>query len=73
MTALSIRMKDFDSNEIFVLSDYNLNDSLTGLDFIEAQRLQGQSALITGQAEDQNVIERSKRLKVQLIPKENLL
>ena len=33
------------NGEIFVLLDYNLNDTLTGLDFIEAQRLQGQAAL----------------------------
>lgn len=69
---LSARMKNFDPNEIFVLSDYNLNDSVNGLDFIEAQSLQGQSALITGQADDQKIIERSKRLKVSLISKSDL-
>lgn len=72
VTALSGRLKDFDSNEIFVLSDYNLNEALTGLDFIEAQRLQGQAALITGQADDQKIIKRAKELKVPLFSKVDL-
>ena len=71
-SALSARMKDFDSNEIFILSDYNLNDTLNGLDFIEAKSLQGQSALITGQADDQKIIARSKQLKIPLISKSDL-
>ena len=71
-STLAERMKDFDSNEFFVLSDYNLNDSLNGLDFIEVQSLQGQSALITGQADDPKIIARSKQLKVPLISKSDL-
>ena len=69
---LSEQIKNFDQNEIYIFSDYNLNDQANGLDFIESNSLQGQSALVTGQADDQKVIERAKQLKVPVIPKTEL-
>jgi signal transduction histidine kinase len=66
---LSERIKNFDPNMIFIFSDYNLSDKLTGLDFIETQGLQGQAALITGQHDDPEIIKRSQRLKVPVISK----
>ncbi len=69
---LSEQIKNFDQNEIYVFSDYNLNDQINGLDFIESNKLHGQSALVTGQASDSKVIERAKLLKVPIISKTDL-
>ena len=69
---LSEQIKNFDQNEIYIFSDYNLNDKANGLDFIESNSLQGQSALVTGQASDSKVIERAKLLKVPVISKIDL-
>lgn len=66
---LAERIKNFNPNEVFIFSDYNLSDKLTGLDFIEAQGLQGQAALITGQHDDPEIIKWSQRLKVPVISK----
>lgn len=69
---LSEQIKKFDQNEIYIFSDYNLNNEANGLDFIESNGLQGQCALVTGQASDSKVIARAKLLKVPVIAKTDL-
>ncbi|MCB0369940.1 MAG: hypothetical protein KDD45_11020 [Bdellovibrionales bacterium] len=69
---LKERLLQIDKNQIFVFTDYNLNETTSGLDLVEELELKGQSALVTGQFSDPKIIEQSKKLKVPLIPKKNL-
>lgn len=59
------------SSRLFIF-DYDLNGSMTGLDLIAYHQLMFESVLITGMANENKVIEESKKLKVKIISKYEL-
>ena len=59
------------SSRLFIF-DYNLGQTLSGLDLIEKYQLMFESYLITGMSNDSFVIKESKRLGVKAISKEEL-
>ncbi len=69
---LNNSLEKFDPNEVFLFSDYNLKNKMSGLDFIEQNNLQGQSALVTGQYFDKTIQLRAKKLNVNIYSKANL-
>ena len=69
---LALTLKNFDRNELFLFSDYNLKSKISGLDFIEQNNLQGQSALVTGQSSDKDIISRANKSKVNVYSKSDL-
>ncbi len=70
--SLNKRLEQFDKNKIFIFSDYNLNESINGLEFIESHNLENKAVLIMGQSTDAEIIEKAQGLKVQLISKKEL-
>ena len=69
---LNKRLEQLDKNEVFIFSDYNLNEQINGLEFIESHQLENQAALVTGQYSDAEIIQKAKSLNVQLISKQDL-
>ena len=70
--SLNKRLEQLDKNEVFIFSDYNLNEQINGLEFIESHQLENQAALVTGQHSDAEIIKKAKSLNVQLISKQDL-
>lgn len=69
---LNKRLEQLNKNEVFIFSDYNLNEQIYGLEFIESNQLENQAALVTGQYSDAEIIQKAKSLNVQLISKQDL-
>ena len=70
--SLNKRLEQLGKNEVFIFSDYNLNEKINGLEFIESHQLENQAALVTGQHGDDEIIKKAKSLNVQLISKQDL-
>lgn len=70
--SLNKRLEQLDINEAFIFSDYNLNENINGLEFIESHNLENQAVLVTGQSNDAEIIEKAQSLKTQLISKQDL-
>jgi len=59
------------SSRLFIF-DYDLKGSMSGLDLIAHHQLMFESVLVTGMAKENKIIEEVKKLKVKIIPKDEL-
>jgi len=67
--------KWFESNEsadigdAIYLVDYDLNDSISGIDLIEKHSIAGKSVLVTTEFDDQSMLTRATWVGVKVMPK----